>query len=110
MPATLSFTFPSSETILWESRAEALAFFQSLTVADAALATRGVVKLAAAVSYTVISAYDEDTSYFTINFSGTNEDIYRKVAIDEIKTKLQTLSQNHDALLASLRNAGVLNS
>ena len=109
MPSTLTFTFPSSETTLWESRADALAFFESLTVPDASLSSVGVVKKASAIAYTNFTAYTT-SDWVALNLGGATETLVPQATFEEVRTKLLALSASHDALLAALRNAGTLNS
>jgi len=109
MSATLTFTFPSSEITLWESRAAALAFFNSLTVPDATTSTDGVVKMATTVSYTVFTAYDT-ADYFSLDFDGTVHVVVEQATLTEVQTKLLTLATAFNTLLTNLRSAGVLNS
>ena len=109
MPATLSFTFPSSETVLWESRADALAFFQSIQVPDAGLTTPGVVKKAASMTFANFTAFDE-TGTWTVNFGDGDHEVPEIANYNELKTKVLSLSAGLNSLLATLRNAGLLNS
>jgi hypothetical protein len=109
MPATLSFTFPSSETTLWETRADALAFFESITVADASLATVGVVKKAASVSYTNFTAYTT-SDWVELNLGGTTETLVPMATFEEVRTKLLAVTAGLNSLMTSLKSAGVLNS
>lgn len=109
MPATLSFTFPSSETTLWETRADALAFFESLTVEDAGLVDPGVVKKAASVSYTNFTAYTT-SDWVELNLGGTTETLVPMTTFEETRTKLLAVTAGLNSLLTSLRNAGVLNT
>lgn len=109
MSASVNFPVLTDEVTLWATRQDAEDFFSASYVSDATTAAKGVVSKMSSISYTNFTSYDESGSV-EWNISGNTYELPEQVVIDELKTKLLTLSAAFNSLLTKLRNAGILES
>jgi len=96
-----------SDVYLFQSKAEAEAFFDALSVPSATTLTYGVVKQSAMLTYTPFAAYTFE-NVIQVAYGGVDYETYDRTTIDEIRTKLLTLNTAFNLLLTQLRNAGIL--
>lgn len=104
VPPTLS-----GSTILFNTKEEAQAFFDSFVVPSATTATEGVMKQGAALAYTNFSAFSV-SNYSTFIIDGETVSLPNQDTFDEVRTKLLAVTAGLNTLIERLRNAGILDS
>ena len=108
MSASISFPALTSETVLFQNRAAAQAFFTNFTVPSATLVSEGVVKQASIQSWPLFPL--ENTDYIQIMQDGINLGQVPTLArFQELAANMENMREKLFALMAAMKDAGQLN-
>ena len=107
MSASISFPALTSDTILFENKAAAVAFFSAFNVPSATTTTEGVVKQVAYINY-VVTPITDNTSIHIEQDGASLGDVPTLTAYNVLKGKFQTLEASYKMLLNNLYSAGIL--
>lgn len=95
--------------VLFATKTAAEAFFGNFVIPEATPSTGGVVKVAAAMTYTNFTGFT--TSNFVVfPVDGEDIEVPTKDTVDELQTKLLAVTTGLNTLIERLRNAGLLDS